>query len=205
MKEELIKALLKRCEDSPDHHLRGSIIQRRKENSELDTGARIIKRYTFKNYAEFEKRKEEILNYVKLFDARFYLNPTVKSYETIGFEVLEKIASNLKLKQAESIKQTYDSVADANTGIRAGRLWVVDVDGYSAFKPDFYVQVYNYFRNIIGRETAIFFTETPNGIHILVEPHKKDPAELNKFMHNYGVTAEYKMNAATVVYYNKEK
>ena len=74
VKTEFAKQMLLECLKGPDYHMRGSIIQRRKDNPGMKKESRILKRYTFNTPEDFDNYKDEILDYVNTYNARFYLN-----------------------------------------------------------------------------------------------------------------------------------
>lgn len=200
-KEELMRQLLTECLKGPDYHLRGAVIQRRKDNPGMKSEARIIKRYTFNTIDDFEYYKEEIQEYVKLFNARFYINPTPRSYSAVALDVLEKIANLLVHKNHEAIKNVYDSTADSNTGVKASRLWLIDIDATEDPKTSWMAELIMFLYGSIPSTETILISPTPNGYHILVPPHKRESHFIKELEQKHNVEISYKINSATLIYW----
>lgn len=164
-KENMLRFLLNNCTDE-NEHLRAIIIARKK-----DTGKdqKIVKRYTFKNFNDYLKYKDDIIENMKFSEGRLYINPTVKSFEHIAYDLLEDTVKTMRLKNYEYLKRSYDSVADRNIGVGGKKIWVVDIDiepGKSLSEKDT-VSMKN-----IYSDHLLWTNKTKNGYHLLVKPHQ---------------------------------
>lgn len=176
MLRETINKFLSQVENE-DQHIRASIIKRRKDNPEMDSEAQIIKRYTFETIKDYDRYAGDIEYICKMQNARFYVNPTVKSYKTIAFKVLSAMVNHIGNENYERVKTTYDSVADSDTGIHSKRFWVVDLDdGEGDWRIDDVVKIY--------KEDGLYIThtKTKNGYHVVVRPYdnRKDTLSIKK-------------------------
>lgn len=176
MLRETINKFLSQVE-TDDQHIRASIIKRRKDNPEMDRGAQIIKRYTFETIEDYDKHKEEIISTCNLQNARFYVNPTVKSYRAIAHALATEAVRLLGQGEFKKHRALYDSVADANTGVHGKRFWVVDLDdGEGHWNVDDVIKIY--------KEDALYIThtKTKNGHHVVVKSYdsRKDTLSIKK-------------------------
>lgn len=204
-KKEFMKRLFAEISD-PDQHIRANLIIRRKDNPNMKGDARVIKRYCFKSYEDFEKNLDEIIDWCNKFNARFYVNPTIKSFKAIAFETLQRLAENLSQNQFSNVKNLYDSVGDANTGVHGKRLWTLDIDNVYDLEPVMLMKdIYDYCTEAgkqIKQLTAHFGTVlTKTGIHVLVRPHNYDGEAIRKLSEKYGVEIELKKNVQTPIYW----
>jgi len=197
-KTEFAKSLLLECLKGPDYHMRGSIIQRKKDNPEMKKDAKVLKRYTFDKPEDFDNYKDEILEYVERYNARFYLNPNVKSYQTVALETLQKIAELLIQRNYEAVKNAYDSVGDSNAGIKTYRLWLIDIDMTEETKSSGLADLLLYFHEL---GTYIHITPTPNGYHLLVSPHKRNSGEIDNIEIKNKIEITYKINSPALIYW----
>ena len=177
-----------------DEHLRGHVMTRNKDGKET----RIIKRFsiTKKNYEEVYI---EAIQLCIKHGARFYVNPTPKSYESIAYDVLVKTAESIKHKNFKYVRRLYDSVADSNKGIRGKSFWMIDVDsgptpGLKAFVEDM--------KEVFSKESdCSFLINTKGGVHLLFRPYNVDYDGLAALAAEHGVGYELKKNALTLIYW----
>lgn len=196
----LLMKLLKRIENE-DEHLRGIIIVRGKDNDNPSSKVGILRRYTFNSYEDYLKDEDEIKILCDTFGGRFYINPTVKSYRSIAYEMLEGLAKDLKSANFKHIKRLYDSVADANVGIHDKKLWVVDIDKMK--EPSDVMAYVSYFTKL---NLYVDYTDTKNGCHLLVKPHQVDLDALEKLRLELGTEeVTIKKNALTLIYWGGKK
>ena len=189
MTELKLKLLFSKLEDNGDQHFRGQIIQR---TTDSNKETKILKRYTFDTLDALDKTMPEIKELCDTNNARFYLNPNVKSYKAIGFDLLERTAQNLKNENYKAMRAMYDSVADVNKGIRDKQYWILDIDTKDELAYTYITKNLNIdFKDSIE-------VNTKNGKHILIRPQQLyfDIKNIKTFMFT-----EVKKNAMTLLYW----
>lgn len=152
----------KRVESEPeDFHYRGMVMVRNKDVGKQKS--RILKRYTFNSWEDYLKYYEEIDTFLKRENARFYINPTIKSYKAIAFDLLEALPQRLRSgRDLHSVRSLYDSVADSNTGIKT-KVWIIDIDN-----PEITVDEIDKIKASLFDANYVDYGLTPNGVHFLV-------------------------------------
>ena len=203
LKDQLAETLITECLKDPNYHLRGAVVQRRKDNPGMKNDSKIIKRYTFNTVDDFNYYKDEIQSYVKLFNARFYLQPSVKSYETIGLEVLNQLATLFIHRDYEAIKNMYDTIADGNTGVKSLRLWLIDADVNENTNKDWLPELIMYLYENVPQGQKLLITPTLSGYHILTVPHKRDNNKIKEIANKNKVEISYKTNSSTLIYWKE--
>lgn len=185
--------------DNPDLHFRAMVMKRKKDGHKED---KILKRYTL-NSESVDKYFQEIVDLCDKEKARFYINPTAKSYKDIAFDVMTKTAESIQYQNYEFVKRLYDSVADANTGVREHRKWIMDID----FKNEVCTpeSCSSAIRDLFGyydeKNLNYLIHDTKNGAHFIVEPHYSEPRKLEKIFEGSGYSYEIKTNAYTLLYW----
>lgn len=189
MTELKLKLLFRKLENNGDQHFRGQIIQRTTDGNKE---TKILKRYTFDTLDKLDKAMPEIKELCDTNNARFYLNPNVKSYKAIGFDLLERTVQNLRSENYKAMRTMYDSVADANKGIRDKQYWILDIDTKDELA---YIHITN--------NSGIDFKDsieigTKNGRHILIRPQQLK-LDLKDMKDTY--FTEVKKNSMTLLYW----
>lgn len=197
-KNDLIKDLIKRCETT-NEHLRASVMIRGKSRG--NNIPIILKRFRFYGVSDYEKYENEIQELLKVKDARFYVNPTVKSDRDIAYEMASRIPELLKNDNYKQAASLYDSSGDKNPGVRGKRLWIIDCD----FKEEgtkFDEDLKDDIRIILG-EHLRYINMTKNGVHLIVNPFNVQDTiqrigEIGLFKE-----VDLKKNAMTLMFWNK--
>lgn len=175
--QELLKYLLARLDRDNGEHLRGVIMLRGKDTN--TTGARVLKRYTFSRVEDYYSYEKEIENFVEQ-GARFYINPTPKSYEQIALDFSVEVAKRIRGREYNTLKNLYDSVADANTGVKDKRIWIIDIDYNPPVQSTSKVIL-----DLVAMGKYGGLVKTPNGVHILLTP--LDPRLIKELLDNVGI------------------
>ena len=195
---DTLASLVSFLSSNEDEHLRGHVITRNKDGKKT----RIIKRFSITK-SNYEDVYIEAVQLCREHGARFYVNPTPKSYESIAYDVLVETAESIKHGDFKYVRRLYDSVADRNRGIRGKSFWLLDVDfdydfgptpGFKAFVEDM--------KEVFSKESdCSFLIKTKGGVHLLFRPYNVDYDGLAALAAKHGVDYELKKNALTLIYW----
>lgn len=191
-KEYILDLLFSRITNPEDEHIRAQILIRNKDVGKTSKHTKTFKRYTFSTREDFDKYKDEIINLVLTKEARFYVNPTIKSYEDIGYDLLVETVDRVRHKSFSNLKTLYDSVADRNTGLKDKRIWLIDID-----VPEVDSEVLAKIILDLGLNYTAF-NKTKNGYHLLIKP--MNPKDINQIMEPHNLDYEILKNSQTEVF-----
>jgi hypothetical protein len=124
---EIIKPLLDFSEEDKFYFLQ--IIQRRKENPEVPSNNRVIKNYFFNNMKYLERKWDEIKGLCEFFNARAMLRLNRRSYETVAYRMLRKVAEVMEQKSYNKMKSNYAKVC-GTCHAEKEKTWIVDIDEF---------------------------------------------------------------------------
>lgn len=186
--KKFLRILFERL-DNPDQHYRAQVIKRDKDDPGLGH-TQVLKRFTFSNMQDFEKREQSIIELCDNMNARFYINPTSKSFRTIALETLKELASNISNDQYKKAKRIYDSVADRNSGIKEKRLWLIDLD---KLEDDYDIKAIELYCK--EKDVYVYTLPTKNGHHVIIKPFDIQNSALRTF--------DIKKNHNTLLYWKR--
>lgn len=134
------------------------VIKRRKENTDMATGAKVLKHW-FLYKGDLERKKYDIIRLCKQENARAYLRVNRRNAERVAIKTLQVIANLLETKQFKSAALAFYSAAcDYHSDPR--RIWQIDVDDMKELQG---ISDYVY---SLG-STIYTVNPTINGSHIL--------------------------------------
>jgi len=101
------------------------ILQRRKDNPELELGVKRIKSFTFYNWQELEKQFDRIVELCDLNNARAYIRLNKQNSVDVSLRCIEEISKNLRQWHPDNNRNVWDSVSG-----QGGKkdYWVLDLD-----------------------------------------------------------------------------
>jgi hypothetical protein len=101
------------------------ILQRRKDNPELELGVKRIKSFTFYSWEELEKQFDRIVELCDLNNARAYIRLNKQNSVDVSLRCIEEISKNLRLGHPDNNRNVWDSVSG-----QGGKkdYWVLDLD-----------------------------------------------------------------------------
>lgn len=113
--------------ESDDDFYSLQIIQRRKENPDLDSNSRAIKSYYISSLDYLESRYDEIKSICNVLNARAMIQLNKRSYRNTAFQTMGKISDIMMGEDYRSVRNSYDSVVGKyhNEPIKK---WIVDID-----------------------------------------------------------------------------
>jgi hypothetical protein len=173
---EKIKHLL--VFESKDDFYYLQILQRKKENLEIESNSRVIKNYYIGSVDYLEKRYDEIKTLCNQFNARAMLRLNKRSYSKVAFKTMQNIANSMANQEYSFIKKSYDR-ACGNGHNDKNKTWIIDIDG-NFDKP--YLESILQFINDCQPKGDKLITKLPtkNGIHLITKPF-----DLSDFKNQY--------------------
>lgn len=162
-----IKQLLKFENENEFYFLQ--ILQRKKEHPELGKNNRLIKAYYIYSIEKLDKYKEEIIKLCEIFNARAYIHLNRRNSKQVGFEMMELLATNLKLNQTDFLDKLYNSVCGHHHSDK-DKTWIIDIDGHWD-KHIVREKITEDLMEIkpVGNK-IITWIPTKNGIHLITKP-----------------------------------
>lgn len=160
-----IKQLLKFENENEFYFIQ--ILQRKKENPELGRNNRLVKAYYIYSIEKLEKYKEEIIKMCEVFNARAYIHLNRRNSKQVGFEMLELLATNLKLNQTDFLGNLYNSVCGHHHSDK-DKTWIIDIDEEDPILVEA-IETATYNIEPIGNK-IIAWVPTKNGLHLITKP-----------------------------------
>lgn len=150
------------------------ILQRRKDNPEMNKDVRVINNYYIYTHADMVKLKNKIVEDCTKYNARAYINLNRLDTEKIGLYTQKIIADFLINKQYAQIKNAYAS-ACGNHHSESNKKWVVDIDT----KDQGFIQSVEEYINHLYTEAKttnrmVARIPTKNGVHLICEGFRLD-------------------------------
>jgi hypothetical protein len=168
---EHIKSLL-RFEDENEFYF-VQIIQRKKEHANLGRNNRLIKPYFIFSIEQFDKYSLEIFKLCNEFNARAYIHLNRRNAKVVAFEMMELLATNLKLNQFNQLSKLYTTVC-GNHHSDKDKTWIVDIDidksnPFEMDKIGIIADTIN--ESCLPKGNKLLaLIETKNGYHLITKP-----------------------------------
>lgn len=171
---ELIKDFI-RCEKGEFHLLQ--IIHRSKDGlTKFDEGKdnfsnKTIKSYYISSPEYLDRKKDEIVEMCRTFNARAYFNPNKKSFRQIALKSLSALADMVSREDYSGILSIVDSTC-GQTGSVGEKYWIMDVDTKDMSEIDRISDILSLCEPS-GTEKVRMVVPTPHGYHIVARPFNK--------------------------------
>lgn len=161
-----IKELLVFESDDDFYYLQ--ILQRKKENPQLESNSRVIKNYYIDNVDYLENRYDEIKGVCDHFNARAMLRLNKRSYSKVAFKTMQNIANTMSNGEYSFIKKSYDR-ACGNGHNDKNKTWIIDIDG--EFKDDWLLEMIHFIDDCKPEgDKLVTQLPTKNGMHLITKP-----------------------------------
>ena len=132
----------------------------------LSSNSNVVKNYYIGNMEYLDRKKKEIINLCKIFNARAMLRLNRRSWKQCALHGLEKIAGQCASEDYMSVRKFYERVCGRYSAEPVKR-WILDVDDKGrnanimlqyaeACKPE--------------GDKFIVFLESKNGYHLITTP-----------------------------------
>lgn len=153
------------------------IIKRRKDNPSLRSNSIDIEHMFISNYNNLLDRKEEIVEYCTINNARAYLNLNRRSYKKVALQTSHLISANL-ISGNYNIKNCYLSCCGKHHSEK-DKKWLFDIDWdeYPGIDRDKFIsELVTFTQKLVyetGKDDTIHFIPTKNGEHLIMRPFNK--------------------------------
>lgn len=172
---ELIKPLLTFPNENVFYFL--EIIQRKKENPQLERHAKLIRDYYLYSEDDLEKLKPSIIENCEKYNARAYLRLNPRDAYRIALYTQKKIADLLLEGNYKAVQNAYPKVVGQHswTGGELRKTWLIDLDDMWADTPmvDEIEKFINTLQPYDVPNKVLARIPTKNGIHLITTPFNK--------------------------------
>lgn len=110
----------------PDKFYLVNVIQRRKDNPDLETSERVIRTYTITSIESFHRLFPDIVKMCDMFNARAYMYINRRSFKGTAKAMLKRLADNVVDGQYSGLSRLYLSCASAHSA--GDGYWIIDLD-----------------------------------------------------------------------------
>lgn len=177
------------------------IIKRRKENPGMSRDSKKIYEFYINSIDYLERKKEDIIRYCKINNARAYISVVPRSYKRTC-TLMQKI--NLENIHNEQYDKAFSAFSSACGKVESKpknvkNLWILDVDG--EFTEE-YTNVILERQNddfIHGTIEVVDVIDTLNGKHVIINP--LNPLILEDIKTRYSIEFDIKKESPTLLYY----
>ena len=144
------------------------ILQRKKENPQVDSNSRVIKNYYIDNLEYLEKRYDEIKELCIKFNARAMLRLNKRSKRKVAFKTMQNMANSMANGEYSFIKKSYDRSCGNGHNDKLKK-WILDID--EPYTEDYLQEVRIAIKKIEPFGDKILKElQTKNGIHFITTP-----------------------------------
>lgn len=155
------------------HRSKDGLTKFDKEGEKQHFSNKTIKSYYVTTPEYLDRKKDEIVELCKLFNARAYFNPTVHSYKQVSLKSLAELARMVSNEEYKHILSLIDSSCGQVGSCKSGcSYWIVDIDS----KDEDTVE---YVKSIIEQcepldtEKVVMTVPTLHGYHLVTKPFNK--------------------------------
>lgn len=163
----LIKKFIKPKSQDSFYHLQ--IIQRRKENPNMNRNSRTIKTYHIDSIDYLESHYEEIKAICNALNARVMINLNERSYYKTAYKNLENIAGTMSNSHFNKIHKCYDKACGQGHNDNVTK-WILDVD--MPFDDYQYRDLHKAIESLDG--TVLASIPSSSGYHIITNTFRLD-------------------------------
>lgn len=160
------------------------VVQRKKDNPELDRSERIIKNYMIPSLEKLEYVREEMETLCKAFNARVYLYINRRSFKNTQKAMLKTLCDQICSESVGNLNHLFDSCAAAHGC--GDKYWIVDVDmpampevggsdSYIRLESDIKMKLFDELETLKpelpdGETRVKLVLPTKNGFHMVTRP-----------------------------------
>lgn len=168
--------------ESADDFYYLQILQRKKENKDLDRNSRVIKNYYIKNLDYLFEKYDEIMKLCKEFNARASIRLNKRSFRKVAFKAMELTCNVLSNRTYDFVSKCYDRACGQSSNETTNKKWILDVD------YPFKIEELN---NYLVSENINILAHIPSksGMHIITNPFN-----IKKFLEKYNEIEIHKDN-----------
>lgn len=165
---EKIKGLLNFTSKNDFYFLQ--VIQRRKENPNINRSERLIRSFYIYSIEQFERSMPFIIELCDAFNARAYISLNKKDCHKVATTTMVNVAELINNGNYHAVKNAYDSACGTYKG--ENLTWVVDIDTKDVSFAD---EMRKLIENCEpkDRQTIVAEIPTKNGIHFITRPFNR--------------------------------
>lgn len=169
---EIIKSFLDFS--NPDTYYFLQLLQRRKDNPDLNKDMHIIDDIFIYNMEQYERMESEIIATCKLHNARAYFRLNKRSLKKSAMQLLKKVTTMIIDENYKSVKNAYSSVSGEFSSDE-DKKWIVDIDdvnldGGFGYNHESMLCTLRNLQIETGREPMLTVIKTKSGAHIITRP-----------------------------------
>jgi len=155
--------------ESSDDFYYLQILQRKKENAELGSNSRVIKNYYITSKEYLLERYDEIKKLCEFFNARASIRLNKRSFEKVGFKMLENTANSMRNREYKFLNKSYDRACGQGHDDKYKK-WILDIDDNDWLESQT-EELIEFLNNLqpLGNK---YLSEVPSksGLHIITSP-----------------------------------
>ena len=157
-----------------------------------------IKSYYVSSSEYLDKKREEIKELCKVFNARAYFNPTMHSYRQVALKSLAELAKMVSNEEYRHVLSLVDSSCGQMGSCKSGHnYWIVDIDTKDIDELNVVKSVIDQCEPI-GEEKVVEVIPTVHGCHLITKPFNK-----KRFHDIYLDPIDIHNNNPTLVFYQE--
>lgn len=152
------------------------VLQRRKDNPELNLGFKIIKEYSIISVKQLRELYSEIKTLCDVFNARAAFRLNKRSFRQVAMKTLVNISNQLTNRAYDKVVNAY-KLACRQCHHDKNKKWVVDIDADDITYDGFVNEVKEFIETLPPqKETSKILLEVPTktGIHLITNPFHRE-------------------------------
>ena len=132
-----------------------------------------IKSYYISSPEYLDKKKNEIMEFCHIFNARAYFNPTIHSYKQIALKSLSELAKMVSNEEYRGVLSMIDSSCGQMGSCKSGHsFWIVDIDTKENDTVEFIKSIIEQCEPL-DVEKVVDTIPTLHGYHLITKPFNK--------------------------------
>lgn len=149
------------------------VVQRKKDNPDLDRSERIIKNYMIPTLEKLEYVREEMETLCQVFNARVYLYINRRSFKNTQKAMAKTLIDQICSDSYSNLNHLFDSCAAAHGC--GDRLWIIDADfaegADSSVKKEVLDRLSKELEKVSPEgDKLVMCLDTKNGFHVVTRP-----------------------------------
>lgn len=182
----------------PDYFYFIQIIQRKKENPDINSNNRVLRSYNIDSIEKFFRCKEEIVQLCETFNARAYIHLNRRKWSKIALECLRHNAELIANDQCKDIKSSLETVIGrTDCEPKESKTWIVDIDTKDEIVVHRIAHIIDVNMKPEGPK-LVSCVPTKNGYHLITRPFNR--VEFTKYMELQGDVPDVHKNNPTILY-----
>lgn len=192
--------------ESEDDYYLLQVIKRRKDNSDMETGERVLRTVYVTSLEKLDKMWDDLTTLAEQNNARIYINLNVKSMKATSLLAMRIIACRALTDNYKGAYHIFDSAA-GRCGATRNKKWIVDLD-ISDIEIDFAnyeTLIIDTINGCMPEGKKVFKTiPTLNGVHLITNPFNIN--EFREKLEEQGLHCpNIHKNNPTLLYFNNNE